>query len=386
MPASSSRSMLSNIIDRIKLPFRKEKGLYLALYDILGVLPHKITFYKVALMHKSLGHRATAEELKDLEAETVIGKRKNNVGTEEPAYTGRKGRKGRGRKGSQEQQGKLGKQLNNERLEFLGDAVLDAVVGDLVFRRYPGKPEGFLTTTRSKLVQRETLGKLAKEMGLSRLIMASARNASHNSYMGGNAFEAIVGALYLDHGYDACMKFWNEKVMDKYLNIDKMAYKEVNFKSKILEWSQKNRISLEFRMEEQTIDSNGSPRFVYTAVLEGVDGCTGSGFSKKEAQQNAAQQTLRKLRADSAFEDSVFAAKTARTQMEEMPTVAAPNLDADDEVVVISHEEVVVQTEQSRRVEEAERSIDELNLDDVDDEKKVREDIIAAAEAEAYSS
>lgn len=386
MPASSSRSMLSNIIDRIKLPFRKEKGLYLALYDILGVLPHKITFYKVALMHKSLGHRATAEELKDLEAETVIGKRKNNVGTEEPAYTGRKGRKGRGRKGSQEQQGKLGKQLNNERLEFLGDAVLDAVVGDLVFRRYPGKPEGFLTTTRSKLVQRDTLGKLAKEMGLSRLIMASARNASHNSYMGGNAFEAIVGALYLDHGYDACMKFWNEKVMDKYLNIDKMAYKEVNFKSKILEWSQKNRISLEFRMEEQTIDNNGSPRFVYTAVLEGVDGCTGSGFSKKEAQQNAAQQTLRKLRADSAFEDSVFAAKTARTQMEEMPTVAAPNLDADDEVVVISHEEVVVQTEQSRRVEEAERSIDELNLDDVDDEKKVREDIIAAAEAEAYSS
>lgn len=386
MPASSSRSMLSNIIDRIKLPFRKEKELYLALYNILGVLPHKITFYKVALMHKSLGHRATAEELKVLEAETVIGKRKNNVGTEEPAYTGRKGRKGRGRKGSQEQQGKLGKQLNNERLEFLGDAVLDAVVGDLVFRRYPGKPEGFLTTTRSKLVQRETLGKLAKEMGLSRLIMASARNASHNSYMGGNAFEAIVGALYLDHGYDACMKFWNEKVMDKYLNIDKMAYKEVNFKSKILEWSQKNRISLEFRMEEQTIDSNGSPRFVYTAVLEGVDGCTGSGFSKKEAQQNAAQETLRKLRADSAFEDSVFAAKTARTQMEEMPTVAAPNLDADDEVVVISHEEVVVQTEQSRRVEEAERSIDELNLDDVDDEKKVREDIIAAAEAEAYSS
>lgn len=378
--------MLSNIIDRIKLPFRKEKELYLALYNILGVLPHKITFYKVALMHKSLGHRATAEELKVLEAETVIGKRKNNVGTEEPAYTGRKGRKGRGRKGSQEQQGKLGKQLNNERLEFLGDAVLDAVVGDLVFRRYPGKPEGFLTTTRSKLVQRETLGKLAKEMGLSRLIMASARNASHNSYMGGNAFEAIVGALYLDHGYDACMKFWNEKVMDKYLNIDKMAYKEVNFKSKILEWSQKNRISLEFRMEEQTIDSNGSPRFVYTAVLEGVDGCTGSGFSKKEAQQNAAQETLRKLRADSAFEDSVFAAKTARTQMEEMPTVAAPNLDADDEVVVISHEEVVVQTEQSRRVEEAERSIDELNLDDVDDEKKVREDIIAAAEAEAYSS
>ena len=160
----------------------------------------------------------------------------------------------------------------------------------------------------------------------------------------------------------------------------------MNFKSKILEWSQKNRITLEFRMEEQTIDSNGSPKFVYTAVLEGVDGCTGSGFSKKEAQQNAAQETLRKLRADSAFEDRVFAAKTARTQMEEMPTVAAPNIDAEDEVVVISHEEEKVQTEQSRKVEEAERSIDELTLDDVNDEEKAREDIIAAAEAEAYSS
>lgn len=386
MPASSSRSMLSNIIDRIKLPFRKEKELYLALYNILGVLPHRLTFYKVALMHKSLGHRATAEELKDLEAEIYKKPKKSVEDTEEQGRRGRKGRKGRGRNNAQEPQGKLGKQLNNERLEFLGDAVLDAVVGDLVYRRYPGKPEGFLTTTRSKLVQRDTLGKLAKEMGLSRLIMASARNASHNSYMGGNAFEAMVGALYLDHGYDACMKFWNEKVMDKYLNIDKMAYKEVNFKSKILEWSQKNRITLEFRMEEQTVDSNGSPMFVYTAVLEGVDGCTGKGFSKKEAQQNAAQQTLRKLRADSAFQDSIFAAKTARTQMEEMPTVAAPNIDADDEVVVISHQEEAAEAPQSSRVKEAERSIDELTLDDVDDENKQREDIIAAAEAEAYSA
>ena len=371
--------MLSNLIDRIKLPFRKEKELYLALYDILGVLPHRLTFYKVALMHKSLGHRATAQELKDLEAEIYKKPKKSVEDAEEQGRRGRKGRKGRGRNKAQEQQGKLGKQLNNERLEFLGDAVLDAV-------GYPGKPEGFLTTTRSKLVQRDTLGKLAKEMGLSRLIMASARNASHNSYMGGNAFEAIVGALYLDHGYDACMKFWNEKVMEKYINIDKMAYKEVNFKSKILEWSQKNRIILEFRMEEQTIDSNGSPKFVYTTVLEGVDGCTGSGFSKKEAQQNAAQQTLRKLRADSAFEESVFAAKTARTQMEEMPTVAAPNIDVDDEVVVISHDDEAAEAPKSRRVKEAERSIDELTLDDVNDEEKQREDIIAAAESEAYSA
>ena len=101
--------MLSNIIDRIKLPFRKEKELYLALYNILGVLPHRLTFYKVALMHKSLGHSATAEELKDLEAETVIGKKKKNGDAENPAYTGRKGRKGRGRKGAPGAAGQAGK-------------------------------------------------------------------------------------------------------------------------------------------------------------------------------------------------------------------------------------------------------------------------------------
>jgi len=173
--------MLNNLIDRIKLPFRKDKELYSALYDILGFYPRKITYYKVALMHKSLGHRATAEELKVLE----------------------------GKKGNQrDKKSRLGKQLNNERLEFLGDAILDAVVGYIVYRRFPGKPEGFLTNARSKMVQRETLGRLAKEMGISKLIMASGRSSMHNNYMGGNAFEALVGAVYLDRGYAACMQFW----------------------------------------------------------------------------------------------------------------------------------------------------------------------------------
>lgn len=384
--------MLSNLIDRIKLPFRKDKELYSALYNILGFYPHKITYYKVALMHKSLGHRATAEELRDLEGKGKKGKDKRKDDKDKQQKKGYpRGQHGQGKGNGKNKggNGSLGKQLNNERLEFLGDAILDAVVGDLVYQRYPGKSEGFLTNTRSKLVQRETLGKLAQEMGITKLIMASGRSASHNSYMGGNAFEALVGAIYLDYGYDACMRFWMKRVMDKYLNIDKVAYKEVNFKSKILEWSQKNRIKLEFRLEEQTQDKNGSPKFVYTAVLEGVEGCKAEGFSKKEAQQIASELTLKKLRSDSKFQDSIFAAKTARTQMEEMPAVAVPNIEnVDDEIVIQKAETVQEANPQpvaaSATQTQAEMELDNLNLDDVTAKEQSIEDIIAAAEAEAY--
>ena len=359
-------------------------------------------------MHKSLGHRATAQELAVLEGKKGKAARKgkdaDDNGSVRNGRGGRKGRRNSSKYQDQNNKGGLGKQLNNERLEFLGDAILDAVVGDLVYQRYPGKPEGFLTNTRSKLVQRETLGKLAKEMGLTRLIMASGRSASHNNYMGGNAFEAIVGALYLDHGYDACMKFWKDKVMEKFLDIDRVAYKEVNFKSKILEWSQKNRIKLEYRLEDQSQDKNGSPKFVYTTVLEGVDGCTAEGFSKKEAQQLASEQTLKKLRNDMAFQDSIFAAKSARTQMEESPTVAAPDVETDNDIVLKSQSETPAASQgrseditaeaapqsrmhsmQAQRVAEAEQTVDALTLDDLTAEEQSREDIIAAAEAAAYS-
>ena len=314
--------MLSNIIDRIKLPFRKEKELYSDLYNILGFYPHNIAYYKVALMHKSLGHRATAKELKAL-------KKKNS---------------------------KPGKRINNERLEFLGDAVLDAVVGAVVYQRFPGKSEGFLTNARSKMVQRGTLGKLAQQMGLSRLILANNRNMSHNSYMGGNAFEALVGAIYLDRGYDACRWFWEKRIMGTFLNINKVAYTEVNFKSKILEWSHKNRVNIEFRLEDQSQDENGSPIFAYTILLEGVEGCRGEGFSKKESQQKASEQTLKKLRSDDTFLDSVFAAKSDRTQMEEMPVSVVP----------------AVEPLQEDNVTEAPK-------------EKSREDIIAEAENQAYN-
>ena len=105
-------------------------------------------------------------------------------------------------------------------MEFLGDAILDAVVADIVYKRFEGKREGFLTNTRSKIVQRETLNRLAIEIGLDKLIKYTARQSSHNSYMCGNAFEALVGAIYLDRGYRACEYFMEHRIIGSYINLE----------------------------------------------------------------------------------------------------------------------------------------------------------------------
>ena len=233
-----------------------------------------------------------------------------------------------------------GKPVNNERLEFLGDAILDAIVGDIVYQHFPGKREGFLTNTRSKLVQRETLNKLAKELGISRLILSNGRSSSHNNYMGGNAFEALVGAIYLDKGYDACMRFMKNRILAQMINIDKVAYKEVNFKSKLIEWSQKNRVRLDFNILEQGKDKNGSPMFNYRVVIEGVDGCSGVGYSKKESQQLASKLTLERLRKEPKFIDAVFAAKADRTKMEEEPVEGVPDTEEKMDFLISSEQSI----------------------------------------------
>ena len=335
---------LRNIFDGLRLHFLDEKELRRALYQILGFYPHHISLYKQALLHKSAG-------------------RKNEKG----------------------------KPLNNERLEFLGDAVLDAVVGDIVFRHFDGKREGFLTNTRSKLVSRETLGKLAKEMGISQLIMSAGHSTSHNSYMNGNAFEALVGAIYLDRGYDACMRFMQKRILDHIINIDKVAYKEVNFKSKLLEWSQKNRVKMEFRDLEQTRDEKNSPVFTTQVFIEGLEGCKGTGYSKKESQQIAAKDTLQRLRREPQFIDAVFAAKGDRTKMEEEPVMVAP----DPEELVREQENFFESPLPDSSSKEPTPNPspkeggedDEMTLDDitVKPKEKSREEIIAEAEAAAFA-
>ncbi|MFR1987149.1 MAG: ribonuclease III domain-containing protein, partial [Prevotellamassilia sp.] len=160
--------MISNLLDRMKLPFRKNKEFLSALYDILGFYPHDIEIYRIAFSHKSLAYKREAANTKD--------------------------RRGKDRKPRSEN---TSKPLINERLEYLGDAVLETVVSDILFRHYPNKREGFLTATRSKIVQREALNRLANEMGLERLIQAAQGTRMDHTNIGGNAFEALMGAIYL---------------------------------------------------------------------------------------------------------------------------------------------------------------------------------------------
>lgn len=288
MPVLSSRNMMiNNFIDKMKLPFRKEKELYSSLFNVIGFYPHDISLYKQALLHKSIAKR-----------------------------------------------NEKGRPVNNERLEFLGDAILDAIVGDIVFRHFEGKREGFLTNTRSKIVQRETLNKLAQEIGISQLIMSNGHSSSHNSYMDGNAFEALVGAIYLDRGYEACMRFMKKRILSQLINLDKVAYKEVNFKSKLIEWCQKNRVKLDFKLIEQKRDENNNPIFVYQAIVEGLEGGSGKGYSKKESQQLASKQTLQSLRRKPQFIDAVFAAKADRTKMEEEPVVVVPDIEQKEDFII----------------------------------------------------
>ena len=345
--------MLNNsIIDRIKLPFRKEKELFSSLREILGFYPRRIELYKLALMHKSIARRNAK-----------------------------------------------GKPVNNERLEFLGDAVLDAVVGDIVYRHFEGKREGFLTNTRSKLVQRDTLNKLAQEMGINQLILSSGHSNSHNNYMGGNAFEALVGAIYLDRGYDMCMRFMQKRILSQLINIDKVAYKEVNFKSKLIEWSQKNKVKLDFKLVSQSKESGGSPTFIYKTVIEGVEGGQGKGYSKKESQQLASKETLQRLKREPQFIDAVFAAKTERTKMEETPVLNVPDTEEKDDFIIThdipqnqnSEEKPKRNVNNQEKPKAPEVDIDtedsnEFDLSDISATPKSqsREDIIAAAEAAAY--
>ncbi|MBF1469149.1 ribonuclease III [Prevotella pallens] len=321
--------MLNKIIDRIKLPFRKEKELYLSLYNIIGVLPHNLSFYKTALLHKSVARRNDK-----------------------------------------------GKPVNNERLEFLGDAILDAIVGDIVYEHFPGKREGFLTNTRSKIVQRETLNKLANDLGITRLILSSGHSQSHNSYLGGNAFEALVGALYLDHGYTACMKFMKKQILGELINIDKVAYKEVNFKSKLIEWTQKHKICLEFKPLSFGKDKEGSPTFSFQVVLEGIACGEGSGYSKKESQQEAAKVTLQYIRKNTKFTDKIFKAKQKRIALEQPEDLSVIETTEDNVSVLPLKDDA---DDESNTFTNIER--EDCFSGMVADEK---ENIIAKAEAEAF--
>ena len=296
----------SNLIDRIRLLFRKDKESYLCFYRMLGFYPRDIRIYEQALLHKSSSVKSDK-----------------------------------------------GRLLNNERLEFLGDAILDAVVGDIVYQKFEGKREGFLTNTRSKIVSRESLNHVAEQIGLVKLIKFNTRQSAHNSYMGGNAFEALVGAIYLDRGYEYCKYFMEHRIIGQYLNLEKLSRKEVNFKSKLIEWTQKNKVVIAFELISQTLDEFNSPVFETEILIEGIPTCKGKGYSKKESQQIAAHETLNKIKKDSAFLERIFAEKALREAPEEAveivdsKSIEAPVIEEDNALRSDNIEEIISAAEEA---------------------------------------
>lgn len=226
-----------------------EKALSNYIHNILGFFPKNLALYQLAFTHKS-------------KAEVSVGNYR----------------------------------LSNERLEFLGDAVLDLVVGDYVFRTFPTQPEGFLTEMRSRIVSRASLNKLSQKLGFEDFIKYKPDHSSSDSFrsLGGNAFEALMGAIYLDRGFKFSKHIIIDRIINVHIDLDQLQQTEINFKSRLLEWTQKRKKHLDFRLLEEKMVEHRKIYHVQIFIDEkGYAECTDS--SLKRAEQIAAEKTLAML-------------------------------------------------------------------------------------------
>ena len=184
---------------------------------------------------------------------------------------------------------------NNERLEYLGDAVLSTIVADFLFKRYPYKEEGFLTEMRSKMVNRQQLNDIAVRMGLKKITLFNKMDGSLKvSQIFGNTLEALVGALYLDLGYKKTAKWVLENIILPHMFMDDLEHLKINHKNKLYGWANKNGIVLEFETINERLE-NGRRLFTVAAVLDGKNMGEGKAFNKKDASQIAAQIAVEKM-------------------------------------------------------------------------------------------
>ncbi len=187
-----------------------------------------------------------------------------------------------------------GLKLSNERLEYLGDAVLSSIVADYLFKKFPYKEEGFLTEMRARIVSRSQLNKLSKKLGLDRLIESEEFCNSHSKSLHGDAFEAFVGALYLDRGYNFVRKIILNRVIEVHFDIDRLENQDTNFKSQLIEWSQKEKIPIEFTVVDEVGNGYGKQYIVELQVDRQVYS-NGRDYSIKGAEQQAASKALERL-------------------------------------------------------------------------------------------
>jgi len=187
-----------------------------------------------------------------------------------------------------------GLKLSNERLEYLGDAVLSSIVADYLFKKFPYKEEGFLTEMRSKIVSRSQLNKLSKKLGFDKLIESEAFCNTHSKSLYGDAYEAFVGALYLDKGYTYAKKIILNRVIEVHFDIEKLETQEINFKSQMIEWSQKEKVAVEFKVVDEIGNGYGKQYIVEIYVGEETYG-NGRDYSIKGAEQQASGKAIERL-------------------------------------------------------------------------------------------
>jgi ribonuclease III len=185
------------------------------------------------------------------------------------------------------QEGVKGYKNSNERMEYLGDAVLGSVIADFLFHKYPLKDEGFLTEMRSKIVNRANLNQLSKKMGLDKMIQSEQDNGSVYRSISGDAFEAIIGAIYVDRGYKFVKKVIINRIISCYIDIEALEKKESNYKSVLIEFAQKEKKQLDFKVIEKT-GQGYHKQYVVGVYFDNEQIAKGYGYSIKEAEQNGA--------------------------------------------------------------------------------------------------
>lgn len=238
------------ILDLYKLYLSSDKDFIKKLKNILGFVPGNTVLYKMAFRHRSV-----AKVLKN------------------------------------------GSRSSNERLEFLGDAILGSVIAELLFKSYPYKEEGFLTEMRSKIVNRANLNQLARKMGFDQLIVFDQKTVNvqskHHSMLG-DAFEALIGAVYLDKGYNFTREFLMKRIVKPYIDIHTLELTETNFKSKLIEWCQRHGKDISFDMIENE-EGESAKLFTVKAVVDGESYGIGRDYNKKNAEKLAAEKTCEAL-------------------------------------------------------------------------------------------
>ncbi len=236
-------------LDFFKVHFSKDKKLYQSINNILGFYPGNIFLYKLAFLHKSAS-----------------------------------------------QDTKKGVKVSNERLEYLGDTILSTIVADFLFKKYPFNDEGFLTEMRSKIVSRANLNKLSQKIGLNHLIQKDKESNNHYRSIEGDTFEALIGAVYLDKGFDFTYRVVIKRIIQVHMDIDELQHKEWNYKSKLIDWGQKEKKPVGFNVVE-VVGSGYMKQYIVEVLIENVAVAKGQDYSIKSAEQQAAENAYKQLQA-----------------------------------------------------------------------------------------